>query len=218
MVRKVQSKRLSNELSIMLRIKHQDFGIPVMTLANQCRKYFDYSTIHRHCKRKTKILEGEKSKITKRGRSKKITVREERATIRSVKEARSGDGTANSKRMQFNAGLKHICNISFRNILKKHGYRYLQARKKELMSKKDKKHRKKFAQKMIKTHSPDVWLKEICLYLNGSSSVHKTNPADQTRTSKAKLWRKSCEGLLSSCTAKGSKIGNGGSVFCLNFV
>ena len=29
MVRKVQSKRLSNELSIMLRIKHQDFVIPV---------------------------------------------------------------------------------------------------------------------------------------------------------------------------------------------
>ena len=64
MVGKVQS--LSNELSIILRIKYQDFGICVMTLANQYRKYFDYSTIYRHCKRKTKILEGEKSKITKR--------------------------------------------------------------------------------------------------------------------------------------------------------
>ena len=39
MVGKVQSKRLSNELSIMIRIKHQDFGIPVMTLANQYRKF-----------------------------------------------------------------------------------------------------------------------------------------------------------------------------------
>ena len=49
------------------------------------------------------------------------------------------------------------------------------------MSEKDKKHRKKFAQKMIKTHSPDVWQKEICFYLDGSSFVHKTNPADQAR-------------------------------------
>ena len=175
----------------------------VMTLANQYRKYFNYSTIHLHCKRKTKILEGEKSKITKRGRSKKITVRDERAAIRSIKEARFGDGTANSKRMQLNASLTHICNRSFRNILKKHGYRYLQARKKGLISEKDKKHGKRFAQKMIKTHSPDVWQKEIWFYLNGSSFIHKTKPADQARAPKAKLWQKSCEGLLSSCTAKG---------------
>ena len=53
MVWKVQSKRLSNELSIMIRIKHQDFGIPVKNLANQYRKYLDYSTIHCHCKRKS---------------------------------------------------------------------------------------------------------------------------------------------------------------------
>ena len=96
-----------------------------MTLANQYRKYFNYSTIHLHCKRKTKILEGEKSKITKRGRSKKITVRDERAAIRSVKEARRGHETANSKNIQLITGLTHICYRSFTNILKKHVYRYL---------------------------------------------------------------------------------------------
>ena len=88
MVWKVQSKRLSNELSIMIQIKHQDFGIPVKNLANQYRKYLDYSTIHCHCKRKSKVLEGENSKIAKRGRRKKVTIRTERAAIGLVKDVR----------------------------------------------------------------------------------------------------------------------------------
>ena len=56
--------------------------------------------------------------------------------------------------MQLNAGLTHICNRLFRKILKKHGYRYLQARKKGLMFEKYKKHRKEFAQKIDKNTQP----------------------------------------------------------------
>ena len=54
--------------------------------------------------------------------------------------------------------------------------------------------------------------KEIGFYLDGSSFVHKTNPADQARAPGARIWRKKGEGLMPGCTSKGKKVGSGGKV------
>ena len=55
-------------------------------------------------------------------------------------------------------------------------------------------------------------MNDVCFYLDGSSFVHKTNPADQARVSQSRVWRKMSEGLKRGCTSKGKKAGNGGKV------
>ena len=47
---------------------------------------------------------------------------------------------------------------------------------------------------------------------NEVSFVYKTNPMDQARAPKGRVWRKKSEGLKQGCLAKGSKAGTGGKV------
>ena len=47
-------------------------------------------------------------------------------------------------------------------------------------------------------------------YLDGVSFTHKTNPADEAKATKGRIWRKANEGLNRGCTAKGSHEGSGG--------
>ena len=65
---------------------------------------------------------------------------------------------------------------------------------------------------MIKNYPEDVWTKHICFYLDASSFVHNTNPADQARAPATRVWRKRNEGLKQGCTSKGKKVGSGGKV------
>ena len=63
---------------------------------------------------------------------------------------------------------------------------------------------------MRKEFSSDVWTKKIAFYLDGVSFTHKTNPADEAKAPKGRIWRKANEGLNRGCTAKGSHEGSGG--------
>ena len=63
---------------------------------------------------------------------------------------------------------------------------------------------------MIPEHSDNVWKQDICFYLDGSSSIHKINPADQARAPMAKVWRIKNKRLKRGGTAKGKKTGSGG--------
>ena len=95
------------------------------------------------------------------------------------------------------------------------GYTYRQARKKGLLTDDDISKRLKFAKSMVKNYPETVWTNDICFYFDGSSFVHKTNPADQARAPRARVWRKPSEGLSKGCTAKGKKAGYGGKVLHL---
>lgn len=86
--------------------------------------------------------------------------------------------------------------------------RYLQARKKGLMSIEDCKKRYRFAMLAKRNGLGDLFWKEgMSLYLDATGFAHKTNPYDQAFTPEARVWRKRSEGIDRGCTTKGSKEG-----------
>ena len=105
-----------------------------------------------------------------------------------------------------------MSNRTVRRFLHKIGLHYLQARKKGLMSEKDKRERLQFAKKMKRDYPLDVWTNSVTFYLDGVSYYHKMNPSDQARAPSGRVWRKHSEELRQSCTSKGSKEGSGGRV------
>ena len=109
-------------------------------------------------------------------------------------------------------GIHHVTDRTVRCLLNRNGYFFLQARKKGLMSQKDKDQRVEFARKMQAEYCPSVWTDSIAFYLDGVSFVYKANPLDQARAPKGRVWRKRSEGLTQGCLAKGSKSGMGGKV------
>ena len=74
---------------------------------------------------------------------------------------------------------------------------------KGLLSKEDLKHRKEFVRNMILY--PDSVEKSICFYLDGSSFLDKTHPADQAKAPGARIWRKVNGGLKHGLISKGKK-------------
>ena len=72
------------------------------------------------------------------------------------------------------------------------------------MSQTDKEKRVEFARKMQANYSPSVWTDTIAFYLDGVSFVHKTNPMDQARAPKGRVWRKKSEGLTQSWNGRES--------------
>ena len=70
--------------------------------------------------------------------------------------------------------------------------------------------RVKFARKVRKDYSEDLWKEEICFYLDGVSFWYKTNLLDDARLLQGKIWRKGSEGLCPGCKAKDAHTGSGG--------
>ena len=112
----------------------------------------------------------------------------------------------------------NVLHVSVRTVtrfLRASGYKYVQARKKGLVSVKDKSKRVKFARKMIKEYDINVWTKDVAFYLDGFT--YKKNPKDQAVAPTGRVWRKANEGLIAGCTAKGKKCGTGGKTVKLIF-
>lgn len=145
-------------------------------------------------------------------RKKKLTPEQEALILRSIVELRVQEGSFSSQRLMERTRIHHVTNRTVRHLLNKNGYFFLQARKKGLISQTDKDQRVAFARKMQAEYSPSVWTDSVAFYLDGVSFVHKTNPLDQARAPKGRVWRKRSEGLTQGCLAKGSKSGTGGKV------
>ena len=94
---------------------------------------------------------------------------------------------------------------TFTKYLNALGFKFLQARKKGLLSDEDKKKRFRYACDMKKTlrKCPDFYVDHISFYLDGVSFIHKFNPMKDARQTKSRVWRKLGEGL--QLTAKGNK-------------
>ena len=132
----------------------------------------------------------------KAGRPKKLSNRQERRLVRGIKRPRI-EGTFSSKRLMQQCSLSEggVSNRTIHRDLHRNGFKFLQARKKGLLSEKDKRKRLKFARSMRCDYSRDVWAKEISFYLDATSFVYKRHPMDQARApARGRIWRKVSEG------------------------
>ena len=138
-------------------------------------------------------------------RPKKLTKHDERNIIRPVHCLRIFIGSFTAKRLRTEADILATISVWTNPIvLNRHGYRYLQSRKKGMLTSKDAYKRLKFARQM-KRLSPYFWKRYVRFYFDGTSFVDKTNPYDQARTVKLRAWRRRNECLAQHCTSKGKK-------------
>ena len=126
--------------------------------------------------------------------------------IRSIKKLRRKNVNFTIKQLAEAAGINHLASRrTFSRYLNEQGYKFLQTRKKGLLSDKDRRKRLQYARKMkrqLKEH-PDFWTKDVAFYLDRVSFVYKTNPLSTAMQPKARVWRLKSEGL--NVTGKGSK-------------
>ena len=88
------------------------------------------------------------------------------------------------------------------------GYKYLQSRKKGLLTEADLKAQLKYCRNIKKRNLGQVfWNRGISFYLDGVGFEFKTNPLDQARAPTAHEWRKGNEGLDINCVSRGKKEG-----------
>ena len=134
--------------------------------------------------------------------------------MRGIKRLRIEEGVFSSERLMQQCSLSEgdVSNRTIRRYLNRNGFKFLQARKKGLLSEKDKRERLTFARSMRRDYSRNVWKKEIAFYLDATSFVYKRHPMDQARAPRGRIWRKISEGLDPGCTAKGRKEGSGGKI------
>lgn len=157
-----------------------------------------------------------KGRLTKKrtsvGRPRKISWRTERHLLREVERLRREEGTFTIKRLMMATGL-HESDVSVRtvsNVLYRNGIRMYQTRKKGVLSLDDFKIRANFAQDNINNRQEDFWTNDVAFYLDAVSFAYKTNPLDQARAPRSRVYRRRSEGLRRYCTSKGQKEGTGG--------
>ena len=132
--------------------------------------------------------------------------------IRAVHRLRISIGSFTAKRLRTEAGIPATTSTwTIRRVLNRHGYRYLQSRRKAMLTRKDAYKGLKFARRM-KRLSPSFWKSCISFYFDGTSFVHKTNSYDEAQAVKSLPWRTRNDRLALYCTSKGKKAGVQGKV------
>ena len=189
----------------------------ILTLYDEChlsvpqikKKYPSVSraSIYRIIGKKEGKWGGEEKKM---GRPVKFTERDEREVMRSMKNLRVKNVNFTAKDVHGESGCNHVSYRTIVRSMNKNGYNHLQSRKKGMVTESDRSIRVRFAKEMLKSHMEEYWTTGVAFYLDGIGLVHKTNPVEQTRTPKARVWRKKSEGL--QLTTKGSKAGYEGKV------
>ena len=179
---------------------------------NEVAECFQVSTASVHRVTSSKYKEVHESRRHLSGKKKNLTSEHEALILRTIEELREQEGSFSSRRLMERTGIRHVTDLTVRRLLNRNGYFFLQARKKGLMSQSDKERRVEFARRMQSNYPQSVWTDTIAFYLDGVSFIYKTNPMDQARAPKGRVWRKKSEGLNQGCLAKGSKVGTGGKV------
>ena len=206
---------LDNKTRAMVYYLSNIKGLSVRKIAEQCN--VSKSTVWRIKTTGFKDKSKSHSLGETRGRPRKVTERTGRTLKRSIKVLREQEGTFTIQRLMAYSKIdpNEISPYTIRRFMHKEGYFYLQARKKGLLTKKDIEKRLKFARKIKRDYTEDVWTKEISFYLDGTAFAYKRNPLDQARAPRGRIWRKKSEGMDYGCTAKGRKTGTGGRVLKL---
>ena len=208
--KKLQKKtrqQITVEHSTQIRALYQVSNVRGKKLLDMFPQY-NKAQVYVHAK---KPINGEtifdKRKLNK-GRPKKLNAQDSRSIQRTLLKLRKTEGTFTSKRIQLQAGVTHVSNRTVIRNLNSSGYKYLQSRKKGLMTQNDLKLRLKYCKDIKKKKlGRDYWCNDIAFYLDGVGFEFKTNPRDQARAPRAREWRKPTEGLDINCVAKGKKEG-----------
>ena len=176
-MKRKQTEKIGPQKSIYIRMLHQDCGIKKTELAQHFPEHAKRS-IYRHA-----ILEqmdmADKRKSNK-GRPKKLNVHDEQNIIRALKTLRKSTAKFSARNIQEEANLQNVSIKTIRRVLHKHGYKYLQSRKKGLMSQADKSKRLAFARK-AKGFPSGFWKDTMKFYLDGVGFAHKMNPSREAR-------------------------------------
>ena len=125
----------------------------------------------------------------------KLSPEQEALILGSTEELRDQESSFLSGRLIEWTGIRHVSDQTVSRLLNRNDYFFLQAHKKGLMSQLDKDKRVTFARRMQEDYPLNVWKDSIAFYLDGILFVYKTNPMDQARTPKGRVWRKKSEGL-----------------------
>ena len=173
----MKKRKIDRNLSIYLKYLHQEGNISKAELA---RRYPEYAqrSIYRHASQQVEEVADRRRE--NKGRPRKLTDRDERLIIKTMKKLRTKVASFTAKKIQEEAQLTHISTKTIHRVLHKHGYSYLHARKKGLVTSKDKVLRLKFAKK-AKIFPKDFWTKRISFYFDGVGFAHKTNPFAEAR-------------------------------------
>ena len=144
--------------------------------------------------------------------ARKLSERDERLLLRQINVLRRQEGSFSVKRLMVEAGIdaRTVSSKTVRRLLHRRGYKYIQARRKGILTEADHERRLKFARRIKCHYTSALWTKQVAFYLDGVSFVHEYNPADQAQSTQGRIWRKPEEGLSILCTAKGSHCGSGG--------
>ena len=139
-------KNVPLEVSLHMRYLHQDMGMKARDIIKKYPQY-SKSSIYHHVNKSLKVV---KEQNNKGGRTTKMSVRDQRILRKYVYRLCETDRTFTSKKLQLESGITSITNRTFRYYLNKLGFRYLQTRKKSLLSSNDLQNRLKFAKQMLK--------------------------------------------------------------------
>lgn len=202
-------RKLSVGDSIKLAVLHQEQGVSCYKLAKRF-KNIPERTVYRHAKKPLDQLTipEHDQRHKNPGRPTKLNNRMERLIIRTLLRLRK-DGaafTAGKILEETNLAAQGINTRDICRCLRRHGYKYLQSRKKGLLTGDDKQLRVAWAKDKIKKPL-SFWQNDVCFYFDGVGFSHKSDPAGEARAVSSMTWRRHDEGL--QITTKGRKEGNG---------
>ena len=149
----------------------------------------------------------ERNARRKPGPKARLDLRDKRMLLRTFQKMRKNKRHITVMSFVKEAGLDptRLHRRTYTKYLHGMGFKFLQARKKGLLSEADKKVRYQHACyiRTILRALPDFYQSNISFYLDGVSFVQKFNPMRDACQTRSRVWRKPGEGL--QYTAKGSK-------------
>ena len=126
--------------------------------------------------------------MKKRGKPRKVSERDTRTLIRNLHNLRKNNVHVTVKGLVEESGLSFkSASRTFSRCLNRLGYSYYSARRKGVLTEKDKKLRCQFARNMQVevSRNSEFWKHEISFYLDGVSFIHKYNPQSGAASNRA---------------------------------
>ena len=200
-------RRIADETKATIKVLKSTTELTLGAIAKRCG--VSTASVHRVINTREKVP---RNRRNFREARRKLTPQQRASILANVAVLREQEGSFCSRRLMERTGTRHVSDRTVRRLLNENGYFFLQARKKGLMTEADKAKRVEFARMIQANYPPSLWTEQIAFYLDGVSFVYKSNPLDQARAPKGRVWRKKSEGLKQGCLAKGSKVGSGGKV------
>ena len=194
-----ETLKITNVMSLYLRFLLQEGNIICKELTLNMQ--FELFTTMQKKEISAKIsIDGRKAK---KGRPPKMTKHDERLLLHLIKRLRNANTSCTVQTFRNEAGLKHFSTRTVNRYLNKHKYKYLQSRKKGILTAKGKKKRLHLARNVMRFLPENFWRDGMQFYFDGVSFAYKTNPFNEASATKTMTWRRPNEGLL--CTTRGKK-------------